>query len=233
MSRERWCFTQAELANPVACKATDELVAFRFDRGGIIVTRDGQVSNRWDDGTKGVSETDRAWADDQETLYNEEGDALDEWRDVMVSDEGEFIRFATAKDAEDYDAMEDDTAIIEAFHEDYHDSLIVARETAKDDVYLTCSACGGQWSVNLCSGGKTDPYDFEEVSQGDLSCWDNERHQKGVKRNVARLSRERIVQLLEGICIACYDEETTDELRECLIESVESGDIEECDLTEE
>ena len=38
--------------------------------------------------------------------------------------------------------------------------------------------------------------------------------------------REFLVQQLEGICVACYDEEDAAELAESAADSVEAGDIE-------
>lgn len=44
-------------------------------------------------------------------------------------------------------------------------------------------------------------------------------------RKVNQLDRERIVELLEGIGVACYDDEATQLLREALVESVRDGNI--------
>jgi len=44
-------------------------------------------------------------------------------------------------------------------------------------------------------------------------------------KQINQLDRERIVLLLEGIGIACYDDESTQLLRECLYENIESGNI--------
>ena len=46
------------------------------------------------------------------------------------------------------------------------------------------------------------------------------------------LDRERIVELLERNGMACYDTESTDNLRETLRECVEDGDIAPNQLTE-
>lgn len=37
--------------------------------------------------------------------------------------------------------------------------------------------------------------------------------------------REALVEMLEGICIACYDEEDAEELAESAVDSIEAGDI--------
>ena len=42
---------------------------------------------------------------------------------------------------------------------------------------------------------------------------------------VNRLDRDKVVGLLEGTGTACYDSEPTQLLRECLVESLEAGDV--------
>jgi hypothetical protein len=39
------------------------------------------------------------------------------------------------------------------------------------------------------------------------------------------MDREQVVELLEGAGLACYDSETTDELREALAQNVMDGTI--------
>lgn len=39
------------------------------------------------------------------------------------------------------------------------------------------------------------------------------------------MDREDVVSLLEGIGMACYDSESTDELRDALRSAIEDGDI--------
>jgi len=52
-----------------------------------------------------------------------------------------------------------------------------------------------------------------------------------IASKVNQLSRSRIVYLLEEVTgTACYDDESTDLLRETLVESVNAGDVEECML---
>lgn len=46
------------------------------------------------------------------------------------------------------------------------------------------------------------------------------------KEAVATMEREEIVQTLEGLGIACYDDEETETLVDSYVESVEAGDIE-------
>lgn len=45
-------------------------------------------------------------------------------------------------------------------------------------------------------------------------------------KQINQLEREQIVSLLEGIGTACFDDESTQLLGECLFESIESGNIE-------
>lgn len=49
-------------------------------------------------------------------------------------------------------------------------------------------------------------------------------------KQINQLSRGQIIELLEGIRIACFDDEPTQVLREALFESIESGDIQLCQL---
>lgn len=51
-------------------------------------------------------------------------------------------------------------------------------------------------------------------------------------RGAADLSRERCISLLEGIGIACYDEESTGLLREAVWENVKDGNLSRDDLVE-
>jgi len=44
-------------------------------------------------------------------------------------------------------------------------------------------------------------------------------------RRINWLGRNQIVELLESVCIACYDSESTDELREALQSNIEDGTI--------
>lgn len=53
-----------------------------------------------------------------------------------------------------------------------------------------------------------------------------------IRRTAEGLDRERVVELLESVSIACYDHETDTELRNALVENVLDGTIEE-DLLDE
>lgn len=56
---------------------------------------------------------------------------------------------------------------------------------------------------------------------------DNLEQKMILRRRLERLSREEIVQLLEGASIQSYDSESTVELREALIENIIDGTIDE------
>lgn len=91
---KRWCFTASELEHPEKCLGTDEFIAGVGEELGVIVQRDGTVTNRWEDGSFGV--TPEAWldADSADTLFSpNHWEHTDCWRNVMTDAEGVFIRF--------------------------------------------------------------------------------------------------------------------------------------------
>src|SRR4051812_39717307 len=96
MTTESWGFTESELQKPAKSKAGDVFVALPRDyEVGIMVLRNGQVTNRWADGTTGLTPENRDVAAAEETLYNESIDVYaDNWRNVVVDNNGNFIRFA-------------------------------------------------------------------------------------------------------------------------------------------
>lgn len=92
---QRWAFLPSELDNLQACRAEDEFVAYPPLEGtelGVIVARNGEVSNRWEDGTAGVPDEVRQFADFEDTLYTPDGEEIIGWRDVEVSDDGQPLR---------------------------------------------------------------------------------------------------------------------------------------------
>jgi hypothetical protein len=96
LTEERWVFTEDELENPAACDRDDEFLASGsgLPEVGILVQRNGEVTNRYGDGTAGVPDEQRTLVNDAETLggmgeYNL-GDIADNWRQVMVDDRGRF-----------------------------------------------------------------------------------------------------------------------------------------------
>lgn len=46
------------------------------------------------------------------------------------------------------------------------------------------------------------------------------------KEAISLMGRDEIVQTLEGLCIACYDDEEIEDLVDSYVDSVEAGDIE-------
>lgn len=112
---ERWIFTQSELSNPKECHAKDEFVAtvsstfgrwYRnappnqtqyFNNFDIIVHRNGQVTNKFGDGSKGVPKELQKLANDCEFLTKNkrcQDYVAEHWQDVIVDENGNFIRFA-------------------------------------------------------------------------------------------------------------------------------------------
>jgi len=99
MRQERWAMSEEESALPFALNSYDELIADARDpengellEQGIIVSRNGEVSNRWDDGTVGVPADVAELADAEDTLYHPNGEETDVWRDVEVDDDGSLLR---------------------------------------------------------------------------------------------------------------------------------------------
>jgi len=99
MRKERWAMSEEESALPFALNSYDELIADARDPEtgerlelGIIVYRNGKVSNRWAGGTVGVPADVAELADAEETLCHTNGETTDVWRDVEVDDSGSLIR---------------------------------------------------------------------------------------------------------------------------------------------
>ena len=92
MKNERWVFTDAELAsNGRDCSGDDELVARVMDvELGVLVERNGTVTNRWADGTAGVPDAVVKLAKDVESLQTTETpvELAENWRAVEVNDDG-------------------------------------------------------------------------------------------------------------------------------------------------
>jgi hypothetical protein len=105
MRTERWTFCESELAEPAKCNAYDELTTTVPDPDNpgehcelnVIVYRNGEVSNRWDDGTAGVPADVAELADAEETLYHPDLDEYaDVWADVFVDRDGAWLGWAGA-----------------------------------------------------------------------------------------------------------------------------------------
>lgn len=99
--KERWAFSESELANPAKCKSNDELVAYvdldddweGVERHGVVVYRNGEVSNRFDDGTAGLPKGLAELAGDVESLLHPDGEETAEWKNIEVDNEGNFVKF--------------------------------------------------------------------------------------------------------------------------------------------
>lgn len=99
--RERWAFSQAELDAPHDCHRDDELVAFvPGEEIGIMVHRNGKAAGSYADGTRGVPADVAELAEGVEDLQHPVDDDYNNltftssWRDVIVTDDGAFVRFA-------------------------------------------------------------------------------------------------------------------------------------------
>jgi hypothetical protein len=93
--KSRWVFTQPELERPGTCKAQDCFVAIIEDQPlGVLVCRNGQVTNMWEDGTIGIPPSVSELANDIESLFNPYTNIVaEDWRNVEVDDNGNFIKF--------------------------------------------------------------------------------------------------------------------------------------------
>ena len=105
--REYWAFSVSELLDPGECHGDDELTAYLdiddTHTGalaiGVIVHRNGHVTDRFEDGTLLPFSTKRRNHELQrlaarvETLMHQNGEETLEWRDVRVDRHGNFITF--------------------------------------------------------------------------------------------------------------------------------------------
>jgi len=106
--KERWVFCESELTHPETCKSYDELTTTVLDpdsdpdnpehlEQGVIVYRNGEVSNRWNDGTAGIPADVAELANCEETYYHPERDEYaDIWADVFVDNNGAWLGWAGA-----------------------------------------------------------------------------------------------------------------------------------------
>lgn len=87
---ERWVFTAGELDHPEECKALDRFVTPPVEGHnlGVIIYRTGILTSNWEDGSNGVTEEAREFAQRQQVYYKkkhlEEPVIADNWRDVYV-----------------------------------------------------------------------------------------------------------------------------------------------------
>ncbi len=99
MRTECWVFCDSELADPAKCNADDELLCSVTtgpdSSKGVIVYRNGIVSNRYSDGTAGLGRELAELAEAEEEYYQPESDEIaDVWADVLVSDNGAWLGWA-------------------------------------------------------------------------------------------------------------------------------------------
>ena len=105
VTKQRWAFSEEELAQPFACNGWDELIAEARNPNtgehlelGVVVYRNGLVSNRWEDGTAGVPAIVRELANEEDTLYHPTtGEQIDIWCNVEADEEGNLVRLLDAK----------------------------------------------------------------------------------------------------------------------------------------
>lgn len=104
MRKERWVFSDEEVKKlrdglPVDCQPDDEFVAVLLphddtteepqdDAIEVLVCRDGRATNRFADGTAGVSQEIKEMAEAEEVLGNTSGEPVyyDNWLDVLVDE---------------------------------------------------------------------------------------------------------------------------------------------------
>jgi len=92
VSAERWCRTESEVLEK--CNSQDEFYVFPvINVDGVIVKRNGTVTNRWADGTRGVPEGIAKLAANEESPYSCETDEeAVEWLNVYADHKtGAFI----------------------------------------------------------------------------------------------------------------------------------------------
>lgn len=104
MRKERWVFTELELCHESllkdTCNRDEEFMAVvPGEETAVLVLRDGSPTNRWVDGTVGVPQDIQELASEVETLNATDNDdssmcdLADTWRDVLVNEFGNFVKF--------------------------------------------------------------------------------------------------------------------------------------------
>lgn len=94
IQQERWCFTDTELTERTLCRREDEFLAAGAGDSLVIIYRNGRASNRYFDGTIGVTAVDVAAAESDESPYHiSTQEIADNWCEVNTLD-GNFVSFA-------------------------------------------------------------------------------------------------------------------------------------------
>ena len=101
MKTERWAFCKSELAHPEECKAYDEMLCSVTtgpdSSEGVIAYRNGEISNRFADGTAGLPADLVELAEAEEEYYSPDLDQYtDVWADVLVDSDGAWRGWAGA-----------------------------------------------------------------------------------------------------------------------------------------
>ena len=95
LNKARFVFTDHEVKYPKGCNNADEFIATPSEiEMGVIVYRDGRVSNRWDDGTTGIPDDIYQAASAEESYRTRKGEVADSWLDVYIDEEGNFVDWA-------------------------------------------------------------------------------------------------------------------------------------------
>ena len=131
--QERWCVNPDR--NISDYSSTDELVAYlqySDEDVFVIVYRNGEVSNFYYDGVKGVSDEDKALAAGFENLWDPKYEEnCDTWVDVVVSEDGKVIRKASLKQSA-RELNKEQKEILDRFFEEYGDDLGYSFKPDKD-----------------------------------------------------------------------------------------------------
>lgn len=92
--KERWAFSASEI--PERCNSNDELHA-SVGSYDVLVKRNGEITNRYADGTIGVTSTDQVEASACEDYAHPVGhgrfEGTETFADVICDEEGRFLRF--------------------------------------------------------------------------------------------------------------------------------------------
>jgi|GEM_PF-1401097 len=138
---ERWVFTDAELEekDKSGLNAYDEFIAqvAEADSGepiGIVAYRNGEVSNRFDDGTVGVPNDLIEMADQEDSYTTLDGELAENWRDVVVDDDGNFVEFADEEPVERRRSIREQDEDEEE-EDDSEDSFDMSDEDMEDEDY--------------------------------------------------------------------------------------------------
>lgn len=100
---ERWAFMKDELDKLPQCRGDDEFVAYPPEcEIGVIVYRNGNVSNRWADGTVGLSPELVEAAFEEETVFRDR-EEFECWRNVGLDENDLPIAFMPIDERDDLD----------------------------------------------------------------------------------------------------------------------------------